>query len=400
MMDQLPELEKSRNNGDSNPSQGESIEVERGGLQSHLKAKSNARYRRILHDDESPRKERGIGRLRRKLGRKSAASGSEGLVDDSLEQSLDVDFSREDISTEGLKCHASAFPDESSHLDDSDYDDHVEISNDASASNESSDFNDESEQLTDSDDRQVTRGHHQGLPSDPVEHGAVVGFTNRVEWLRTKHKVSFSPRDIDRKMWPIDEKESAESENQSEEDAKTEENAVLQETPDKRKGFHLPTLRMQKKTGQRKVGDLPIPSPTNQVQVSADSVDGVDSQKMDLDQAGQASTPTRLRQRKPFGLKTPKSPVASQSDSAFREDRQQSANKGLHLKFSRQKPALDDELNSAGATKREKVSEKIKRTLARGGMRDRKETSGNGERDDSWEWGDSDTDKNYIAAFR
>ena len=393
-MDQLTELEKSSNDeGDRNPSQGERIEVECGAMESHLKPKSNAPHRRILRDDENPRKERRIGRLRRKLGRKAAAPATEGSIEDSLEQSLDVDFSTEGISADGLKCHLPAFQDDSSHLEDSDSEDHVETSNDSNVSNESSDFNEESEQLTYSNDGQVARGHNQGLPSDHAKHGAVVGYANRGEWLRTKHKVSFSPPNIDRNMWPIDEKVSAESENESEEAAKRQVNSMQQETPDKRKGFHLPTLRMQKKPGQRKVEDLPIPSPTNHVQVSAEPVDGVGSQIMELDQGGNASTPTRLRQRKPFGLMTPKSPVASQSDSVFREDRQQGANKGLHLKFSRgQKPTRDDEASSTGRTKREKVSEKIRRTLGRGGVRDRKEASAAGERDDSWEWGDSDTD--------
>jgi C2 domain len=403
-MDQTPHIiggsESSRNDGgDCNPSQGDSVEVERGGLQGHLKPKAESRYRRTLHDDDNPKKERRIGRLRRKLGMKSAASGSEGRVENSLEQSLDIDCSTEDTPTEGLKCHVPSFQDESSHMDDSDSEDHVETSNNAFARDESYDFNSESEQpelakLTDIGDRQVSRGHHQGLPNAHAEHGAVVGFSNPVEWLRTKNTSSLSPTHIDRNMWPIDEKASAESEDQSEEEVKGEGNRVHQETTDKRKGFHLPTLRIQKKTGHRKVGDPPMPSPTNQAQVSADSVDEVDSKKMDLDQGGHISTPTKLRQRKPFGLKTPKSPGASQNESAFREDRQQGANKGLHLKFSRgQKPARDDEVHSPSTARREKVSEKIKRTLARGGLRDtRKESSGNGERDDCWEWGDSDTD--------
>lgn len=339
--------------------------------QRQIKARLDGKYRRSV-DDPSPRKDttgRSIGIHWRKLGKKATTSESDVRPEPDLMPRFDLTAEEETLelcdSSEAL-----ALPHDGSPQNEGGSDNQVEMTIEASSS---------------------------ALVAHAAYGVEILPFNDCVsakvkELSGVKRKNALQPLHTDRNIWPIQEKISSDYDDpeimehgQEDEDV----DPVLVETQERKRGFQLPKLRIQKRTSPRRAPDLPIASSKAQTDESADDVAATL-----LDQDNRVRSNTVLRQRKPFSMVAAKSPSVAQQDSPSGDDKDHEARKGMHLRISRgRKPTnnADAARTITPTTKREKVSETIRRKLKMG-PQDWKDVSGSGDFEGVWSWDESDSD--------
>ncbi|KAI2503294.1 hypothetical protein MHU86_11124 [Fragilaria crotonensis] len=333
---------------------------EKGSLKQppQIKARADGFHRRSF-DDTSPSKDaRGIRRLRRTLGKKATMTE----LDDRGEPDIVPRFGLLSDEETVLQCNTSctiSLTEDASSQNDGGSVRYNEINCEANVSVLSSDFAIEALPLND---------------CEPV----------RLKGKGVRRKDALPPVHTGRDIWPIQEIMSTDSDDLLvESDPQDEDDLVPVETNERRRGFQLPKLRIQKRAGPRHANDSPVARLTKQPNVA---VDGSDSTQMD-----RLRTPTVLRHRKPFGTTTAKSPLVSQPEST--DDKDHETRKGLRISRGRKPPSSPNAASAiAPIPQKPKVSESIMGKLRKGLAQEWKDLSGYGENDGASSWEESDSD--------
>ena len=325
-------------------------------------ARTDGSYRRSP-DDTNPKKDaRGIRRLRRSLGKKAAMTESDDRPDPDLVPRFGLQ-SDEETLVQCNKSYSMSLTEDSHSGGGSES--YIEMNKEANSSVLSSDFANVVQEVT-LNDSDASRIKEKGM----------------------RRKNALQPVQAGRHIWPIQEIMSADSENHSilESDPEDDDDLVPVEIIERRRGFQLPKLRIQKRAGPRHSNDSPVARSPTQQNVAIDEGDS-----MLLDRT---RTPTALRHRKPFGTTAATSSPVARPESIVGDDKDRESRKGMYLRMSRgRKPPNSPYAASAIAPipLKVKVSERVAGKLRKGAVQDWKDLSGCEEYDGTSSWDDSDS---------